>query len=67
MDVNFSLLENWKVLLGLALVVAISVAITIKFVRNKVRINKKISAKDGSVAVDGGVHAPININSSKKN
>lgn len=64
MDANFSFLENWKLFLGIFFFIALF--ITIKFVRNKKVVTKNISAKDGSVATDGGVNAPITINNSKK-
>lgn len=64
MDANFSFLENWKLLLGIFFF--ITLFITIKFVRKKTVITKNISAKDGSVATDGGVNAPITINKTQK-
>ncbi|EOD8830953.1 TPA: hypothetical protein ACRNIQ_004478 [Pseudomonas aeruginosa] len=66
MDANFSFLENWKFYLGIALVFALSIFITVKIVRNKISVNKNITATDGSIAVDGGINAPVTMKKTEK-
>lgn len=66
MDANFSILENWKLILGVVVFFTFCIFITIKFVKNNVKTKKVIKATNGSVAADGGIHAPININSNNK-
>lgn len=65
MDVNFAFLENWKFLSGIAALFTIGIFLTIKIVRNQVKIKKVIKADNGSLANEGDINAPINIGSNK--
>lgn len=60
---SFSLAENPELFLGGALLLCFAVVLSIKFVRNR---NVKVTAKNGSAAVNGKNSGNITINTNKE-
>jgi hypothetical protein len=60
---NFSLAENPELIIGAALVLCVTLFISIKFIRNR---NINVNADNGSAAVNGENKGNITINQNKE-